>query len=182
MKKLEHNIAYIDGANLHQGIRHLRWELDYARFRVWLREKYAVDTAYLFIGLIPKYTTLYTALQQAGYVLVFKETVVGAGGAPKGNCDADLVLRATIDVFEMTYNRSILVSSDGDYAGLVKFLSERSKMDTILSPHPKDRCSILLKRTNVPIVYLNDLREQLKIQSIKEKAPGADGTAQGSSS
>jgi uncharacterized LabA/DUF88 family protein len=149
---------------------------------VWLREKYAVDTAYLFIGLIPKYTALYTALQQAGYVLVFKETVVGTDGAPKGNCDADLVLHATTDVFETTYNRSILVSSDGDYAGLVKFLSERSKMSTILSPHPKDRCSILLKRTNVPIVYLNDLREQLKIQSIKEKAPGADGTAQGSSS
>ncbi len=51
---------------------------------------------------------------------------------------------------------------------------------THISPHPKEKCSILLKRTNVPITYLNDIRPL--VESHKEKAPGADGTAQGSSS
>ena len=61
-----------------------------------------------------------------------------------------------------------------DYAGLVKFLNERSKLKIILSPHTKDLCSILLKRTNAPIAYLNDQRSILQAQ--KEKAPDGDGT------
>ena len=55
----KNNIAYIDAANLHNSITRLKWCLDYGRFRVWLREKYDVQTAYLFIGLIPKYKNLY---------------------------------------------------------------------------------------------------------------------------
>ena len=68
--------AYIDGANLHRGIKSLGWELDYARFYTWLADKYGVSRAYLFIGLIPKYNDLYTSLQKAGFTLVFKEVVV----------------------------------------------------------------------------------------------------------
>ena len=39
------NYAYIDGANLHKGVSSLGWELDYARFRVWLTKKYSVKKA-----------------------------------------------------------------------------------------------------------------------------------------
>lgn len=152
--------------------------MDYSRFRVWLREKHGVQTAYLFIGLVPKYKDLYTSLQQAGYVLVFKETIMDSNGMPKGNCDADLVLRAVVDVFETDFQRAIVVSSDGDYAVLVKFLIERKKLRMVLSPHQKDKCSILLKRTGAPITYLDELRALF--ESRKEKAPNADGTAPGS--
>ncbi|MEK7081606.1 MAG: hypothetical protein AAB704_00305 [Patescibacteria group bacterium] len=59
MKKTENNFAYIDGANLYNGISGFGWALDYARLRTWLSEKYAVKNAYIFIGLIPKYKELY---------------------------------------------------------------------------------------------------------------------------
>ena len=39
MIKKENNFAFIDAANLHKGISWLGWELDYDRFRVWLKEK-----------------------------------------------------------------------------------------------------------------------------------------------
>ena len=180
MQNKDNNIAYIVAANLHKGTKNQRWNLDYVRFRVWLRERHGVQTAYLFIGLVPKYKDLYTTLQQAGYVLVFKETIMDASGMPKGNCDADLVLRAVVDVFETNFQRAVLVSSDGDYAVLVKFLLERNKLSAVLSPHQKDKCSILLKRTGAPITYLDEVRPLM--ESGKEKAPNADGTASGSSS
>ncbi|TSC92939.1 MAG: Uncharacterized protein CEN89_381, partial [Candidatus Berkelbacteria bacterium Licking1014_7] len=63
MIKKDNNFAYIDAANLHNGVRELGWKLDYKRFRVWLREKYSVQTAYIFIGLIPKYKDIYKSLQ-----------------------------------------------------------------------------------------------------------------------
>ncbi|MEK7068607.1 MAG: hypothetical protein AAB964_02220, partial [Patescibacteria group bacterium] len=65
MKPSGDNCAYIDGANLHKGVEGLGWELDYNKFRVWLREKYAVNKAYLFLGLIPGYGQLYKYLQHS---------------------------------------------------------------------------------------------------------------------
>jgi replication-associated recombination protein RarA len=34
MRPKEHNFAYIDGANLHKGIKELGWQLDYTKLRV----------------------------------------------------------------------------------------------------------------------------------------------------
>ena len=172
----ENNYAYVDGANLHNGVADFGWKLDYARFRVWLSEKYGVKTAYLFLGLIPRYKDLYTYLQKCGFTLIFKEVIYDGDGKAKGNCDADLVLQAVCDAYENNFNSAIIVSSDGDYAGLVKFLQGRKKLRVVLSPHTKDKCSILLKRTGAPITYLHDVRSFLR----KEKAPGTDRTAQGS--
>ena len=157
------NFAYIDGANLHKGIEELGWKLDYRRFRTWLYEKYKVKQAYLFLGMIPKNKDIYTDLQECGFTLVFKEGVYeGSTGKPKGNCDADLVLRAVRDVYESDFEKAIIVSSDGDYAGLVRFLKEKGKLSIILSPNTPKKCSILLKRTGAPIAYLNDQRSLLE--------------------
>jgi len=178
-KKQKNSHAYIDGANLHKGVSSLGWDLDYARFRVWLQEKYGVEKAYLFIGLIPKYKSMYTFFQECGFTLVFKEVVYDGDGKPKGNCDAELVLQATRDAYESRMDKAVLVSSDGDYSGLVVFLKDREMFRTILSPSGEKKCSVLLKRTGVPIVYLDDKRSILEVRN--EKTPGADEPHKGSS-
>lgn len=174
----ENNFAYIDGANLHNALRELGWRLDYARFRIWLSEKYRVKRAYIFIGLISKYKDLYTYLQESGFTLVFKEVVYDGSGRPKGNCDADFVLQASRDTFENKFQKAVIVTSDGDYAGLVKFLQERDQLLVVLSPSIQRKCSILLKRTGARISYLNEQSSILRAQN--EKAPKADRTASGS--
>ncbi len=163
MKLKSHNFAYIDGANLHHGVKALGWRLDYKRFRVWLSEKYGVDKAYIFIGLIPKNQGLYKYLQEAGFILVFKEVIYDSDGKAKGNCDADLVLQVVCDAYENNYSKAVIISSDGDYSGLVKFLKDRGQIEAILSPHDKKLCSILLKRTSVPIAYISDQRSVLGV-------------------
>ncbi len=62
MSKENNNFAYLDGANLYEAMEELGWVLDYKRFRIWLSEKYGIERAYIFIGLIPKYKNLYTYL------------------------------------------------------------------------------------------------------------------------
>ena len=163
MLKENNNHAFIDGANLHRGIKSLDWKLDYKRFRIWLKEKYGVDKAYIFIGLIPKNKDLYTYLQECGFTLIFKEVVYDVDGKAKGNCDADLVLKVVQDVYENIFNKALIVSSDGDYSGLVKFLISKSKLEGILSPSTEKKCSILLKRTEARISYINDQRNILSI-------------------
>lgn len=168
------NFAYIDGANLYEAIKEFGWQIDYKRFRVWLLEKYGIERAYIFIGLIPKYKNLYTYLQESGFTLVFKEVIYNGSGKPKGNCDADFVLQATRDTFENKFKKAVIVASDGDYSGLVKFLKEKDKLLVILSPNIEEKCSILLKRTDAKIVYINDKRSILEAQN--EKAPDGDRT------
>lgn len=159
-KSNANNFAYIDGANLHKGVKELGWKLDYKRFRIWLAEKYGVNRAYIFIGLMSKYKDLYTNLQEAGFTLIFKETTYDNDGKAKGNCDADLVLKAAIDYFEKNFNNVILVSSDGDYACLVKFFNEKKVLHSLISP--SNKCSFLLRKLNTPLVYLDTQKSILK--------------------
>ena len=160
--KNKNNFAYIDGANLHKGTESLDWKFDYKRFRIWLKEKYKAEQAYLFLGLVPKYKDLYTRLQEYGYTLVFKEVIFDGDGKAKGNCDADIVVRAMQDAYENKFEKAILVSSDGDYAPLVKFLISKGKMGFILSPYETSKCSVLLKRTGVKIAYIADQKGVLE--------------------
>ena len=155
----ENNFAYIDGANLHKGVADLGWELDYKRLRLWLSSKYKIKRAYLFLGLIPKYKDLYIHLQEVGFTIVFKETTYDGEGKAKGNCDADLVLRTVCDTYENVFDKAVIISSDGDYASLVKFLQERNKILAIISPN--NHCSVLLKRTNSKILYLDWVKSKV---------------------
>jgi uncharacterized LabA/DUF88 family protein len=156
MKSVEqNNFAFIDGANLHQGLKALGWELDYKKFRVWLTDKFKIKTAYLFIGNVPKYGKLYAHLQECGYILIFKEVVYDNNGKPKGNCDADLVLKATQDFYTHAYEKMLLVSSDGDYSSLVSFVKQEKRLLGVLSPANEKKCSILLKRTEAKIFYID---------------------------
>ncbi|GMX58797.1 MAG: hypothetical protein MCSN_4510 [Candidatus Microsyncoccus archaeolyticus] len=164
MIKEINNYAYIDGNNLYRGVNSLGWKIDYKRFRVWLKDKYSINKAYIFIGLVPKYKDLYTSLQEAGFTLIFKETVYDGNGKIKGNCDADLVLRSLVDFYEEKINSIIIVTSDGDYAGLIKFLKEKGKLRVVLSPSLEKKCSILIKRLNPAIVYLDNIKEKIRLK------------------
>lgn len=159
---MQNNFAFIDANNVHLGIRSLGWDLDWKRFRVYLEEHYGVSRAYLFIGFLPEHQRLYTRMQNYGYTLVFKPISYREGGKPKGNVDAELVLHAMIEY--PNYDRAVIVTSDGDFGGLVEYLYEKGKLLRILSPNRKG-CSYLLKRAaREKIGFLEDAHEKLAYQ------------------
>lgn len=146
---------YIDGNNLYRGAKELGFDIDYKKFRDWLRQKYHANLAYLFIGLVPDRVKFYEHLQECGFILVFKQTV-SVGGSVKGNCDAELVLKATSDFYTKAYDDCILVTGDGDFGCLVEFLATHAALRIVLAPDEK-KCSILLRNKNIEITFLNDL-------------------------
>ncbi len=143
MQKPLKNYAFIDSQNVNLGIKDLGWRLDWAKFRVYLREKYGVETAYIFIGFVEENQDLYLSLQKSGFVLIFKETLKNIDGHIKGNCDAELVLQAMIDYDK--YEKAVIVSGDGDFACLVRHLRKQGKLVKVLVPNRK-RYSALLKK------------------------------------
>ena len=172
---------YIDGNNLYRGAKELGFALDYKKFRGWLRQKYNPANIYLFIGLVPSRIKFYAYLQECGFILVFKQTV-SVGGTVKGNCDAELVLKTVSDFYTKTFEKTILITGDGDFGCLVEFLKQKSVLDCVVVPD-KEKCSILLRNKNVELTFLNDHYHKFSKQSAqKEKAPNADVSTQGSSS
>jgi uncharacterized LabA/DUF88 family protein len=166
------NYAFIDGQNLYQGIKEQGWKLDYKKFRIYLKEKYKVERAYLFIGYIPQNQDLYAELQEQGYLLKFKPVLHMDQGLKQGNVDADLALNVVR--YYREYQAAVLVTSDGDFDTTVKYLKKKNKMAVVLSPG-EEKCSVLLKiAAQDKIDFLNNLRP--KVELIHEKAPLQDET------
>ncbi len=154
------NYAFIDGQNLNMGTQFMRWKLDFKKFRVYLKEKFGVNTAYYFIGYVDGNSDLYRSLQMAGYILVFKPTFRNADGHVKGNCDAELVLQAMIDLNR--YENAIIVTGDGDFYCLVNHLRRIGKLGRVIAPN-RIKCSHLLNEAaGSLIVYLDELRNKLE--------------------
>lgn len=150
--------AFIDSQNLNLGVSHdityngkkiyAGWQLDYARFRRYLKDKLKVDTAFLFIGNLPGNEGLYAYLQRVGYIVVLKPTTSfkGEDGTikVKGNVDTDIVLYAAAREIDH-YDKAVIVSGDGDFLSLYDYLSERDKLGRVVIPN-KRRYSQLLNK------------------------------------
>lgn len=70
------NIAFIDGQNLYMGTKSCdpSWEIDLAKFKVYLEKKYSVSEIYYFLGFVQnKNEDLYDEIQKAGLILKFRE-------------------------------------------------------------------------------------------------------------
>lgn len=147
--------VYIDGNNLYRSAKEFGFDIDYKKFRGWLRQKYNPNKVYLFIGLVPERVKFYEYLQNCGFVLVFKQTV-SVGEKIKGKCDAELVLKTTSDFYEKEFDSVILITGDGDFGCLVEFLREKNSITEVLAPD-ENKCSILIRNKNIKITFLNNL-------------------------
>jgi uncharacterized LabA/DUF88 family protein len=145
---------YIDGNNLYRGAKELGFSIDYKKFRGWLRQKYDPTSVYLFIGLVPGRVKFYEHLQECGFILIFKQTI-SFGGNIKGNCDAELVLKAVSDFYTKSFTSSILITGDGDFGCLVEFLRQNNAIQRIISPNEM-KCSFLLRNKNAEMTFLNE--------------------------
>lgn len=160
--------AFIDSQNLNLGVQSLGWKLDFKKFRLYLKNKYGVDRAYLFIGLVPGNEQLYEHLSASGYKLVFKPTVaydIGGKKTHKGNVDAELVLYAAAKKYN-SYDKAIVVSGDGDFSCLVEYLIEKNKLLHVMTPTRS--FSKLLRDYLKYIVMIDKLRGSLEYKQSKQ--------------
>lgn len=158
MKQPKSNYAFIDSQNLNLAIRAQGWMLDFQRFRKYLEDKYNIAKAFIFIGYIATNESLYTSLQEYGYILVFKPTLSLPDGRVKGNIDAELVLHTMIEY--PNYDKAVIVTGDGDFHCLIEYLRRQDKLEKLIVPD-REKFSSLLRKFAPWMVYMNDLRDKL---------------------
>jgi uncharacterized LabA/DUF88 family protein len=172
MKQREVVYAFIDSQNLNLSIRnnlvnkktkkiyYYGWRLDFKRFFIYLKAKYYVTKAFLFIGKKTGYEKLYNHLKKAGYQIVFKP-VLDPRGKTKGNVDAELVLH-TVDLLPK-YNKAIIVTGDGDFYCLVEYLINKKKLFKLFIPNQFSYSS-LLRKFKKYTSFVNVLKGKLELK------------------
>ena len=174
MNKPGNNFAFIDSQNLNLGILDQGWQLDFARFRVYLKDKFAISKAFLFIGYLEGNESLYTFLQEAGYICVFKPTLLLPDGKVKGNVDAELVLHTMIQL--NTFDKALIVTGDGDFHCLVEYLLKENKLLALMVPNRRKYSGLLKRKDFLPYTrYVTDVKNKVE----KKKAPNEDKTSSG---
>jgi len=159
------NYAFIDSQNLNLGIRDQGWRLDFSRFRIFLKDKYKANKAFLFIGYIAENRELYDYLKKSGYILIFKpilEIKRGKKVEVKGNVDAELVLHTMIE-YE-NFDKAIIVSGDGDFHCLIEYLKKKNKLSRVIIPNAK-KYSRLLWEFQKFLDFMNGLKYKLRKES-----------------
>lgn len=168
----KNNYAFIDSQNLNLAIREQGWILDFARFRTYLAEKYGITKAFLFIGFVEENNNLYRFLQGAGFICIFKPTLKYKDGGTKGNCDAELVLQAMVEY--SNYDKAVIVTGDGDFHCLVRYLLEENKLKCVLIPDRLKYSALLKFKAFRPYLrFMDDLQNKL---AYKKKRPHKDKT------
>jgi|SRR5579862_6370410 len=139
--------AFIDSQNLNVSVQNFGWKMNWKKFREFLRDKYGVTKAFMFIGYVPENEELYARMNEAGFAVVLKPTFDmtkpreepnsnGNGQHEerhiKGNVDADMVLWAMKEI--RNYSKAVVVSGDGDFFSLVEYLIQQKKLLKLLTP------------------------------------------------
>jgi uncharacterized LabA/DUF88 family protein len=162
------NLAFIDGQNLHMGIKssEIPWKIDLLRFIIYLKNKYHISTAYYFWGYEQiKNKNIYKKIKEAGYKLIFKQHNFLMSGKKKGNVDSDIIFMIMKKMYKREdFDQIILISGDGDYKNMVDFLIEEKKFKKILFPNRKYASSLYKKLGSEYFDFLEneDIKNKIK--------------------
>ena len=145
----ENNLAFVDGQNLHLGttLGDKPWKVNLSKFKIYLERKYGVTEAYYFLGYVQEVNQeIYSEIQKAGFILVFKQHNTAMLGKKKGNVDTDIVFEMMKRLYRKNdFNKIVLVSGDGDYKPVVDFLIEENKLEKVLFPNKRFASSLYKK-------------------------------------
>jgi uncharacterized LabA/DUF88 family protein len=167
-RKKENNFAFIDSQNLNLGVLAQGWELDFGRFRVYIKDKFHITRAFLCIGYVKGNEGLYKYLQESGYICVFKPTLELPDGEVKGNVDAELVLHTMIHIND--FNKALIITGDGDFHCLIEYLLQKDKLLAFMVPNHKHYSGLLKRKDFRPFTRFFADRKN-KVEKVEKERP-----------
>jgi len=163
----EKNYAYIDWQNFHLGTTKTEWgfKVDLIKFRIYLKDKYNIEKAYYFLWYLQDDNIpMYTRLQEAGFIVVFKKQVLESKSKKKWNIDSDLIfhIMKKIIIEPENFNKIVLVSGDWDFKILVDFLIEQNRFKKILFPSKKYASSLYKDLTRNYFDFIINIKTKIE--------------------
>ncbi len=178
-KKEPQIYAFIDSQNVNVSTQKHGWKMDWRKLREFLRDKYGVTEAFMFIGYVPENEDMYKQLHESGFRIVLKPTYDMTRPRPeqeegeekkpiKGNVDAELVLWAMKEINQ--YSKAVIVSGDGDFYCLVEYLVQQKKLLKLLPP--SQHYSGLYNAFDEYVEQLDRYRSDLQYRTFNKRRKG----------
>lgn len=60
------------------------------------------------------------------------------------------------------YDKAVIVSGDGDFYCLIKYLKEKDKLETVVVPNKAGYSALIKKAAKGMITFINDLRSKVE--------------------
>ena len=157
--------AFIDGQNLYESLNRKGIEISYEKYRKYLRNRYGVNKAILFLGSIHK--DIYRKAKRAGFLIKKKLAVpqIDEKGriVMKANVDIDLVVEAIGNSWGK-YDKAVIVSGDGDFLPLIEYLKKKDKLKIVIIPNREHSSRCYEREDMVDCrVYMNDPEEKVEL-------------------
>ena len=175
---------FIDASNIHYPLREEGWKIDWLKFKTHYESVFSNPSFFYYEGLISKGCYLdyhpndsnqdfnnakkqkqnyFKFLRNNGYIIRQKPVARiydNTAGRFRHKCNFDVEL--TIDAIDNVddYDVFSLVSGDGDFEKLIKYLKGRAKKTIVIAP--KDRLSSNLKKAANTVITLNQIKDSIK--------------------
>lgn len=186
-KKLK-TLVIIDDSNFYYGFKKAGWELDYERFKDWLKSEFDVIDVYFFGGIISKKTffdrhpnhtlsgfikykeareDFFKLLRHLGYKVRTKpvsslyDDMIGEF---KRKCNFDVEMTIIVLDHLNDYEELVLCSGDGDFEKLLRYVKGKHKKATIIAH--KYRLNQNLSEAANRCIYLSEIKD--KVEKKKE--------------
>ena len=130
-KSLKRTIVFIDAANVIYSLKDLGWKIDYKKVQKFFRTKTNLVDIYFYIAYFDEDVgkkSLLEMLSRKGFKIrskEVKEIKTADGIIHKGNCDVELTMDAMSLV--RSFDTTIMMSGDSDFAPLIIFLKSQGK-------------------------------------------------------
>ena len=172
MKK-ERNYAFIDGQNLHLWTSTEWWNVDLIKLRIYLKDKYRIEKAYYFLWYLKDENNwLYTRLQEAGFIVVFKKQMIEMKSHKKWNIDSDMIFNIMEKLVEEpeTFDKLLIISWDWDFKILIDYLIKKQRLLKILFPNKKFASSLYKWLENIYFDYLKNIKSKIEYKKQKKES------------
>ncbi|MBW2035193.1 MAG: NYN domain-containing protein [Deltaproteobacteria bacterium] len=184
MKKLKACVC-IDASNIHYYLVKAGWRVDWRKFKLFCEKLYESPMIFYYEGVPSKsqYFDVHSGHSLRDFIeakknklnyfkflrsLSFKVRHKPVGriydntaGEFKHKCNFDVEL--TIDVLDgiERYDVFVLLSGDGDFVKLIKYLKGKKKKTVVIAP--SERLSDNLEEAANQVIYLEDIEEEIRM-------------------
>ncbi|MCK4818566.1 NYN domain-containing protein [bacterium] len=180
----ERTLVAVDASNLHYALKHEGWQISYERFVEYFRASYDVVGFYYYEGTPSKSYILkklnvnsnsevkkrisakkefFGSLRKSGLLIRTKPVTVvydSTKGIYKAKCNFDVEI--TIDAIDriQDYDAFILLSGDGDFMKLLKYVKGKYKKTIVISA--KGYSSEQLRACANQTIFIHELKGKIE--------------------
>jgi len=137
----------------------MSWNMDYKKFRIYLKDKYKIEKAYYFLWFKEKENWLYENLQEAWFILIFNLKPEHLKSEKKWNIDVNLTFHAMKKLVDEKddFDNIVLISWDWDYKAVVDYFIEKKKFLKVIVPNKKFASSLYRHKKHLDPKYFTIL-------------------------